>query len=248
MDECDEETDDCAFGVECTNEDPDFVCGGCDVRFESGGGGCVNVDECSAGTDDCDALASCADEVGSFFCQCGAGSVDTGLGLGTSCATIDECAILGSGYVEETSTTSRYLYVSSVARWAPARDACVALGGTLWTVDDSAEQSFVLTNVVPAGTAVWTGLHDQHEEAFFDGSAFIWQSGSLSTHRNFGAGQPIGSFNSTDCTSVEADGSWIARQCANSLAYVCEFEPLTDCGAGEICVDATPGYSCDPAP
>ena len=87
IDECDEESHDCAPEATCTNVDGDHECA-CVDGYEGDGTWCVDIDECATDADDCGENASCTNSAGGFDCACDEGYE----GDGTSCIDIDECA------------------------------------------------------------------------------------------------------------------------------------------------------------
>jgi len=79
-------------------------------------------------------------------------------------------------------------YLLTTSPWTAAETEAVSLGGHLVTVNDAAENNFILatfSNYGGVARALWTGLNDAAVE-----NAFVWTSGETSLFRNWELGQP----------------------------------------------------------
>lgn len=94
-------------------------------------------------------------------------------------------------------------YLLHPLTWPEAEAAAVALGGHLVTVDDQAEQDWIVANFSLNGSAqrdLWTGLRDPdeaHNASTSDArrAEFQWVSGASVTYSNWYPGQPDNYFN-----------------------------------------------------
>src|SRR5690242_5284696 len=80
-------------------------------------------------------------------------------------------------------------YLLNPATWTASEAEAVTLGGHLVTINDAAENDYLLTTflpLVPQSTgALWTGFSD----AVVEGT-FTWVSGEPVTYTHFGPGEP----------------------------------------------------------
>lgn len=84
--------------------------------------------------------------------------------------------------------TSHYYYLLNPSPWTTSETEAVSLGGHLVTVNNAAENSFLLStfsNYGGVNRALWTGLND----AAVEGS-FVWASGEISLYTNWEGGEP----------------------------------------------------------
>jgi hypothetical protein len=79
-------------------------------------------------------------------------------------------------------------YLLNSDTWFNSESAAVSLGGHLVTVNDAAENSFLLTTFSNYGgqpRSLWTGLNDFALEG-----SFVWSSGQTAAYRNWEGGEP----------------------------------------------------------
>jgi hypothetical protein len=79
-------------------------------------------------------------------------------------------------------------YLLNSDTWFNSEAAAVSMGGHLVTVNDAAENNFLLTTFSNYGgelRSLWTGLNDFAHEG-----TFVWSSGQTAAYRNWEAGQP----------------------------------------------------------
>jgi|GEM_PF-4135810 len=102
---------------------------------------------------------------------------------------------------------SKYYLVTNNT-WTGAQAQAKALGGNLVTINDQAEQDWLL-KTFGGSTRYWIGLTDKDSEAKNDGSKFQWVSGETSTYRNFAPGEPNDLGNNEDYGEMMgSDGKW----------------------------------------
>jgi Lectin C-type domain len=84
------------------------------------------------------------------------------------------------------ATSHWYDFVSGGAAgdWAVAEANSVALGGHLVTINDAAEQAWLLSNF-GAQDLLWIGFTDAASEG-----TFVWTSGEAVTYTNWSGGEP----------------------------------------------------------
>jgi len=96
------------------------------------------------------------------------------------------CSIL-DGPVYNPLTGHNY-YLLDTTSWTASESQAIALGGHLVTVNDAAENTFLVSTFSNFGgvtRALWTGLNDAAHEG-----TFVWSSGDPSLYRNWERGQP----------------------------------------------------------
>jgi hypothetical protein len=92
-----------------------------------------------------------------------------------------------SGPVYNPITTHTYYLISSNL-WGAAETEAVGLGGHLVTINDAAENTFVLNtfgNFNGIQSPLWLGLNDEASEG-----NFVWTSGEAVTYLNWNIGEP----------------------------------------------------------
>lgn len=77
-------------------------------------------------------------------------------------------------------------YLLDNSNWTDAEAQAVALGGHLATINDQAENDWLL-NLWGSGRNLWLGLNDVAVEG-----TFVWVSGEASSYRNWHSGEPNG--------------------------------------------------------
>lgn len=96
-------------------------------------------------------------------------------------------AVTLTGPVYNPLTTHSY-YLLSASPWTVAEAAAVAMGGHLVTINDAAENTWLLSTFSNYGgypRALWTGFNDAAQEG-----SFIWSSGEITSFRNWEGEQP----------------------------------------------------------
>jgi len=79
-------------------------------------------------------------------------------------------------------------YLLTTSPWTTSEAEAISLGGHLVTVNNAAENNFLLSTFSNYGgveRALWTGLNDAAVEG-----TFVWSSGEIAAYRNWEAGQP----------------------------------------------------------
>jgi hypothetical protein len=92
-----------------------------------------------------------------------------------------------AGPITNPANNNRY-YLLGPGSWTQGQQRAQALGGNLVTIDDAAENAWVVANVLNVGGTIrrgWIGLNDQAVEG-----TFVWASGSPSAYRNWAANEP----------------------------------------------------------
>ena len=91
----------------------------------------------------------------------------------------------------------KFYLLSNAATWKQAQAQAVSLGGNLVTVNDAAENQF-LVNTFGGKEGLWIGLTDEVTEG-----TFKWANGEAVTYTNWDPGQP-------DNSGGDQDYAWIA--------------------------------------
>jgi len=92
-----------------------------------------------------------------------------------------------SGPITNPATGNTY-YLLSQNNWTASQAEAVTLGGNLVTINDLAENNWVVSQFSNFGNvarALWIGLNDAKSEG-----AFVWASGEQVSYRNWGSGEP----------------------------------------------------------
>lgn len=76
-------------------------------------------------------------------------------------------------------------YLLENATWTASEAEAITLGGHLVTINDAAENAWLLDTFVTSPIGLWLGLTDQDVEG-----AFVWTSGESVTYTNWLAGEP----------------------------------------------------------
>ncbi|MEM7516278.1 MAG: C-type lectin domain-containing protein [Planctomycetota bacterium] len=106
-----------------------------------------------------------------------------------------------TGFFED----KQYILLSP-SSWPDAQLAAEELGGSLVTVDNQAEQDFILNTFQTSNLDIWLGLNDRETEGLFE-----WVDGSVSAYRSFATGEPnSGSPGGEDFVHISAflSGNW----------------------------------------
>jgi hypothetical protein len=81
-----------------------------------------------------------------------------------------------------------HYYLLTASTWTAAETEARTLGGHLVTIDDSAEDSWLISTFIPPtqlGRELWTGLTDRDAEG-----SYVWADGSRSTYSGWCPGEP----------------------------------------------------------
>jgi hypothetical protein len=220
---CGEGTERCSAGawIECDappvlEETCDGTDEDCDLMTDEGlSRTCSTV--CGTGTEICvDAAWSCDAPVPSDEICNATGDEDCD-------GSIDEGGVCGCDQREYGGHTYQLCGGEEVS-WTAARDACRSLGYELVTVDDAAEDEWLVAEISALHDADWwIGLNDRGDGRE---GMFRWVSGSASSYRNWSTrfgGQPD-NFANEDCVAIENghDWRWNDRDCGDERRFVCE--------------------------
>ena len=102
-------------------------------------------------------------------------------------ACVGGTAIPGFDYKGTHNGHSYYVSTSSNYRWTQARDAAVAAGGHLVSINNAAENSYV-KSIIPSYChrgEVWIGYNDMAVEGTFE-----WVNGDMTSYANWKPGEP----------------------------------------------------------
>jgi hypothetical protein len=125
-----------------------------------------------------------------------------------------------------TYNSRSYWFCTNTRSWKTARDNCMNQGYNLVTIGDSAENSFVDTNLAGSG---WIGFTDQNTpDKYSTEGTFKWQSGRAIPYTNWNGGEPNDSGGNEDCTELGDGGGWNDVSCTATRAYVCEQNDVTN--------------------
>jgi cysteine-rich repeat protein len=243
----------CSTSDECSGGtcEPDGLCSFADAACPSGrrygesaggkagtcvdgGGSGVCGDGTVTGDEECDdATPFCVE------CKraiCGDGQVLAGVEDCDDGNTVDgdtcnaNCLSCGPGSVTNPANNHCYSVIETAVTWDTAADDCVARGGYLVSINDAAENTFVMGLLVNAH--YWTGL----QQVGFGSEVFRWQdddaigTGDLAApvftgFTNWGAGEPTENNNADFCSGILLAGTWDHQTCTVTHPYICEREP-----------------------
>lgn len=122
-----------------------------------------------------------------------------------------------------------YMFFASPSSWPASQDACIALGGSLITVLDAADQALASQLAVNADLAtpdLWLGASDQQLE-----NSFVWVDGTVLTFNVWRLGEPNNGGAAglpENCVVIEGDNpafEWDDRPCDRLQPYICERAP-----------------------
>ena len=125
---------------------------------------------------------------------------------------------------------SSYLFCTDDRDFSDAEATCAAVGMSLVTIDDSAENDFVSLTAAGLEGGPWSiGYTDQGSEG-----DFYWFSGSMSTFTAWCSGEP-NNLGNEDCTLINwcSGGGWNDISCGSDYPFVCE----ANCDDGNPCTD-----------
>ncbi len=130
---------------------------------------------------------------------------------------------------------SRYYRADVSGSWTQARSAALSIGGSLATIDNVGENTY-LNNLIGGASLFWIGLNDATTEG-----SYAWTSGSTAAYRNWATGQPDNLGNQDFVAWNSNTGKWEDRSATDSYKALVE----VNCGV-------TPGVSavnaCGPCP
>ena len=87
--------------------------------------------------------------------------------------------------------------------WAPSEAYAASQGGHLVSINDAAENAFILSTFRPAGS-IWLGLK---RTADIPVDSFAWTDGSASAYRNWAGGEPNNYFGE-EAVHMYSNGQW----------------------------------------
>jgi hypothetical protein len=122
-------------------------------------------------------------------------------------------------------STTFCAYGTEPRDWDGAKKTCADSGGTLASLETSAESSALFDALkLPSGLpsyepnqGLWIGLTDEVEEG-----KFKWANGAPLSGGNWRPGQPDNAGNEDCVTMTLTDGKWTDLDCGSMLPYVCE--------------------------
>jgi hypothetical protein len=131
---------------------------------------------------------------------------------------------------------SRYYVSNGIAPWNQANSGAQSIGGNLVTLNNSAENNWLNTQL--SGSAQhWIGLNDATTEG-----SFVWASGISSSYTNWASGQPNNQNNQDFAAFNASSGKWSDFGTADCYKYIVEFP----CSSAPVGVSAT--SLCGPCP
>ena len=116
---------------------------------------------------------------------------------------------IGSGAIfEATNPANGHRYVAfATSTWAAAQATAVSAGGHLVTINDDAENAWILANfgyISGVGQRIWIGFNDEASEG-----TFVWSSGEPATYTNWNPGEPNNSSGVEDYAEfLGSNGKW----------------------------------------
>lgn len=116
-----------------------------------------------------------------------------------------------------------YLFYTQMKPWAQAQATCRSQGYDLVTINDSAEDAWLKTQV-PAGLASWIGFSDQAQEG-----VWRWSDGAPVTYTNWRRYEPNNTGSYEHCAVNNAPpvgstpgGGWNDIHCGEYASFICE--------------------------
>ena len=129
-----------------------------------------------------------------------------------------------------------YLTVLELMRWGDAAAYAESIGGHLVTIEDDAENRFLLDLAKERGSSqnFWIGLSDQVQEGIF-----LWVTGESSIYSNWNTGEPNNAGNE-DYVMMDYDASyaWNDVPVGDASPFIVEFEVKLDTVATAIATQA----------
>jgi hypothetical protein len=122
-------------------------------------------------------------------------------------------------------------YLLPPATWAESEAAGVALGGHLATVNNAAENLWIIANMLSydgRARLCWIGFNDEANEG-----QFVWTSGDAVTFTNWNPGEPNDAVGGEDYTEMQSSGGWNDLNGTQSLYGLIEVGVTPPC-SGDI--------------
>lgn len=125
------------------------------------------------------------------------------------------------GWQHNPVTGHDYLYVEDGMTWAEAEAYAVSLGGHLVTINDAAEDTWLVATL---GTEYWIGLNDRAVEG-----AWVWASGEPVTFTNWCPDEPNDNPPGEDAVMIwnRPPIGWNDVPDSSSMPFVAEVGPTT---------------------
>jgi hypothetical protein len=114
----------------------------------------------------------------------------------------------------DTGAGSCYAISPEPSTWSRALVACAGWGGSLVSINSSAESDWLTATV---DVTIWIGANDRQREG-----TFVWSNGDPFQFELFAAGEPDNTFGVQDCVERRVDSSWNDRVCSVENPFVCE--------------------------
>ncbi|XP_077993133.1 macrophage mannose receptor 1-like [Glandiceps talaboti] len=119
-----------------------------------------------------------------------------------------------------------YLFQTSEVSFETAETGCESYGGTLTSIADSAEQSFISGRIVNVQALLWIGLHDRGTEGGWE-----WVDGTTFSFQNWAPNEP-NDVSQEDCVHLEYEqskiGTWNDRSCGQYHGFICKAPKVND--------------------
>jgi hypothetical protein len=114
-----------------------------------------------------------------------------------------------------------YWFCESNQDWDEARASCQAIGADLVSINDEAEQMFVLEQIDAIGGTEWLiGLNQKNASGMNAVGTWEWVDGTVVTYTSWDSGEPDTTY---DCGLTTADG-WADFSCGNGESWICEID------------------------
>ncbi len=112
-----------------------------------------------------------------------------------------------------------YMFCETAQTWSADRTSCLAYGYELATVNDAAENIWMVDEAYTRYAGRWwIGLSDQASEG-----SWVWASGDAVTYTNWSSGEPNGGTSESCCQLGRfGDYTWNDEPCGSSFYFVCE--------------------------
>ncbi len=170
------------------------------------------VFQCSGGSLGCDDDPASAVEV----CDGVDNDCDLQIDEGDTCAPC----------IRHNRGTRIYLFCPTPVGWTLAEATCQMLGYELVTIEDGAENEWVMSTALATADEDWyIGINDRGVEG-----VWAWSSGSMTTYDHWASGEPNNYMaHNFDCGVIE-DGEgafedrefWADRRCSDTIRFICE--------------------------
>ncbi|CAL8279713.1 unnamed protein product [Lota lota] len=125
--------------------------------------------------------------------------------------------------------------------WPAAQTECAKDGGSLASISNIEDKSFVISQLGYVGTdELWIGLNDRKTEGLFD-----WIDHSIVSFTSWEKGSPHASGAHEDCVLIKGEnGNWADRSCVEKHGYICMKISDSDSTGNEVPVDlgCKPGW------